>query len=224
MEALQPHLDFLAEHLLAIVFVSAAIEASGVPFPSRMILIVAATLSWEARQLVGLMGAAIAGSLLGDHVPYVAGRLAGPRLLQFYCRVTLGSERCVEKTIDYFRRFGSAAVLMGRFVTSVRLFSAALSGCGHISYARFLAFDAIGTVVYAVLWVTVGHLLGEQLGHVLERHRAARLLVLVIPAMFLALLGYRLWRRFHYGAARPPALESGATCIDVPAAETARRS
>ena len=36
--------------------------------------------------------------------------LAGPRLLTFYCRITLGSERCVERTLAYFRRFGAAEI------------------------------------------------------------------------------------------------------------------
>lgn len=217
MEALQPHLDYFAAHLLTIVFVSALVEAAGIPFPGRILLVVAATLASEPTQLLALMIATTAGSLLGDHGPYVAGRLMGPRLLRVYCRITLGSERCVDKTVDYFRRFGAGALLLGRFVTSVRLFSAVLSGCGHITYARFISYDLAGTLVYAVLWVTVGHLVGAQVADLLTRNRAARLLLLVVPITFLALVTYRVWRRARYGPAQPAGLESGATCLDVPA-------
>jgi membrane protein DedA with SNARE-associated domain len=215
MEAWQPHLDDLAPHLLTIVFASSLVEATGVPFPSRIILIVAATLTSSPGGLLGLMLAAIAGSLIGDHGPFLAGRAMGPRLLAVYCRLTLGSERCVEKTIDYFRRFGAGAVMLGRFVTSVRLFSAVLSGCGHLSYRQFVTYDLLGTMVYAVLWVTIGHLVGEQVGDLLARHRSARLLVLVVPVACVGLFTYRLVRRLRYGPARATAVESGSACVEA---------
>jgi membrane protein DedA with SNARE-associated domain len=62
-----------------------------VPFPSRILLLIAATLAGDGRQLIGLVVATTAGSLIGDHVPYLAGAMTGPRILAFYCRITLGS-------------------------------------------------------------------------------------------------------------------------------------
>ena len=204
LDALQSHLDFLIAHLVATVFVAATIEATGIPFPSRIILLVAATLAPGQRELAALVAVATVGSLIGDHVPYVAGRLAGPGLLVLYCRLTLGSEQCVEKTIAYFQRFGPAAILLGRFSTSVRLFASAMSGCGHLSYGRFVLYDLSGSLVYATLWVTVGHLLGARAGALLRQH--GRVLILVVPIALAGVLAYRLWRRSRYGAARPIAL------------------
>jgi membrane protein DedA with SNARE-associated domain len=209
MEVLQPYLDFVSAHLVAVVLVTSFVEAAGVPFPGRLTLIVAATLAVDLRELLGIGAAATVGSLVGDHVPYAAGYFVGPRLLDFYCRFTLGSERCVAKTLAYFQRFGAAAVLVGRFSTTVRLLAAALSGCGHISYPRFLVCDLIGTLAYAGAWVTVGYLFGPQAIALLERYGAARLLVLVIPAALVAVLAYRLWRRFRYGAAHTTVLAPG---------------
>jgi membrane protein DedA with SNARE-associated domain len=213
MEILQAHLDFFAAHATAIVLLSSFVEAVGIPFPGRIILIVAATLAPDARGLVALAAAAAVGSLLGDHVPYAAGYVMGLRLLEIYCRFALGSARCVAKTITFFRRFGAAAVLFARFSTTVRLFAAALSGCGHISYPRFLACDVVGTLVYAVLWVSLGHLFGEQLGGVLKHH--ARLLVFVVPTALAAVLAYRLWRRARYGPARPETVGSALACDEA---------
>jgi membrane protein DedA with SNARE-associated domain len=214
MEVLQPSLDFLSAHLVAVVLVTSFIEAAGVPFPGRLTLIVAASLVGNVRELLSVGAAATVGSRVGDHVPYAAGYLVGPRLLDFYCRFTLGSERCVARTLAYFQRFGAAAVLIGRFSTTVRLLAAALSGCGHISYPRFLACDVIGTLAYAGAWITVGYLFGPQAIALLERYGAARLLVLVIPAALLAVLAYRVWRRLHYGAGRTTVLTPGVeACV-----------
>jgi membrane protein DedA with SNARE-associated domain len=221
MDVVQPVLDFLATHLLSVVFVVSMIEAAGVPCPGRIVLVLAATVPAGATGLTFVALAAAIGFVLGDHVPYVVGLLTGPRLLTLYCRITLGSERCVEKTIAYFVRFGAAALLLSRFSTGVRLFASVLSGCGHITYGRFVFFDAIGTVVYVTLWVAVGRLVGAQALELLRRYGAMRALVLVVPAAFLALLGYRLWRRSRFGPARieRPTLDAvtAATCevLDV---------
>jgi len=210
VEFIQSHLDFVLRHMLGVVFVAFVVEAAGVPFPSRILLVVAATLASDERQLVGLVLATTLGSLIGDHVPYLAGAVTGPRILAFYCRVTLGSTDCIDKAVGYFRRFGAAAILLSRFSTSVRLIASALSGCGHISYGKFLAFDFVGTVMYAVAWVTVGYLVGDRVAGFLERHRATRLLFVLVPAAVAIVFGYRLWRRRHYGPPRVDAISDEA--------------
>ena len=131
-------LDFLATHPFGVVFCSSLIEAAGVPFPSRVILILAPAFLETDSDLVRLAIVATLGAVLGDHVPYLAGRLAGLRILAVYCKLTLASDRCVEKTLRYFARFGAAALLLSRFSTSVRIFASACAGCGHITYPRYL--------------------------------------------------------------------------------------
>jgi membrane protein DedA with SNARE-associated domain len=216
VDFIQSHLDFLVRHMLSVVFVAFLIEASGVPFPSRIVLLVAATLADGSRQLVGLVAAATIGSLLGDHVPYLAGALTGPRILAFYCRITLGSAGCVEKTVGYFKRFGAAAILMSRFSASVRLFASALSGCGHITYGKFITFDFVGTLLYTTTWVVVGYLVGERAAEFLSRHGGARLLLLLGPVALATLIGYRLWRRRRYGPVDPDVVVAESSCVQGP--------
>src|SRR5262249_23592042 len=99
---------------------------------------------------------------MGDHAPYLAGRLAGTRILALYCRITLASDRCVERTLLYSARFRPAALLLSRFSTSVRLFASACAGCAELTHLRYLIFDAVGTVLYTTLLVLVGALIGER--------------------------------------------------------------
>jgi len=213
MDWVQSHLDFLLEHVLTIVFCAFLIEAAGIPFPSRLILLVAATLTTEPRMLACLVAVSAGGALIGDHVPYVAGALTGPRILALYCRLTLGSVDCVEKTVRYFTRFGPAAILLSRFSTSVRLFAAALSGCGHIAYWRFLLLDLVGTVLYAALLVVVGRVVGESAAEFLGQLGGLRVLLFVGPLAFGALVGYRLYRRARHGAAQIEAVRGAAACV-----------
>jgi membrane protein DedA with SNARE-associated domain len=171
---------------------------------------------------VGLLVASTVSSLLGDHIPYLAGALTGPRILALYCWVTLGSAECVEKTVGYFRRFGAAAVLLSRFSASVRLFASAMSGCGHIAYWKFLTFDLIGTVAFVTLWLTVGHVVGMRAAEVLGHHRMARLVGLVGPLALATIIGYRLWQRRRYGSAKADILIAESSCVEGPGKVNAR--
>jgi membrane protein DedA with SNARE-associated domain len=198
-----PFIGFVAGHVYLAVFVANAIDATGIPCPGRIVLILAGALLPAKRELGFVIMAGALGALLGDHLLYLAGQRGGSRLLALYCRLTLGSERCVDDTVKYFRRFGPSAVLLGRYSTGVRLFAAILSGCGHLRYSRFLGYDVAGSLVYATLWVMVGHLFGDHVSAVLVWLARRRALVLILPATVLGILAYRFWRRWRYAPARP---------------------
>jgi len=199
MDAARPFLGWLHEHLLPVVFLTSLIDATGLPFPGRAMLVAAGIAAAGHRDVVVLVMTGVTGALLGDHLLYALGRRRGPRLLALYCRLSLGSVRCVENTLACFRRFGALAVLVGRFSTSVRLFAAVLAGSGEISYRRFILLDLIGSLVYMTLWIGLGAVFGavvlEQVGRPLQA------ILLLGPAALVAVLLYRLYRRRRYGAA-----------------------
>lgn len=199
MDAARPFLGWLHEHLLPVVFLTSLIDATGLPFPGRAMLVAAGIAAAGHRDVAVLVMTGVTGALLGDHLLYALGRRRGPRLLALYCRLSLGSVRCVENTLACFRRFGALAVLVGRFSTSVRLFAAVLAGSGEISYRRFILLDLIGSLVYMTLWIGLGAAFGavvlEQVG------RALQSILLLGPAALVAVLLYRLYRRRRYGAA-----------------------
>ena len=199
MESVQPFLGWLREHLFAVVFVASLVDATGLPFPGRAMLVVAGLSATARHEVVLLIMASVLGSLLGDHALYLAGKRGGIRLLALYCRLSLGSARCVETALRRFKRFGAVALLMARFSTSVRLFAAILAGAGQISYWRFVALDTVGTLIYSTLWIVLGALFGAA---VLERTGPfMRVLLLLLPTALFGLLAYRLVRRRRYGPA-----------------------
>jgi membrane protein DedA with SNARE-associated domain len=207
MDVVHSHLDFLADHPFSVVFWSSFIEAVGIPFPSRVILILTPAFLATESDLVRLVIVATLGFVLGDHVPYLAGRRAGLRMLALYCRVTLASDQCVEKTLRYFARFGPATLLLSRFSTSVRLFASACAGCAQIGYPRYLSFDTISTVAYTTLWVFVGYLIGERAVAFLTTDRRRWVFLAVAIAAGATLIGYRLWRRLRFGRAQASRIE-----------------
>jgi membrane protein DedA with SNARE-associated domain len=195
-EGLQPYLAFFATYRYAVVFVAAAIDSTGVPFPGRLILIVAGAMSGEHFDAAVLVLLAAAGAIVGDHALYVLGWTGGDRVLRFYCKWTIGSAHCVRKAQDYFERFGGATIFIGRFVAGVRIFAVVLAGAGGIGYVRFLLYDVLGALASTGLFVLLGYWLGARAGQLLEPYGHIALIVgLALVVAGVGVIAYRVWKR-----------------------------
>jgi membrane protein DedA with SNARE-associated domain len=202
MEAIAPYLAFVTAHIYAFAFVVAMIDASGLPFPGRLLLIVAGTLSVTDATTTWVVVMATAGTVVGDHALYLLGRLGGAKLLDLYCRWTMGSGHCVRRAHDYFRRFGGLTIVIGRFVAGVRLFASVLAGSGAIPYHRFLLFDVLGALLWAAAFVLFGYFLGGQAIRLMERYGGTTLVAGGVVVLVIAgIVVYRLWRRRRHGTA-----------------------
>lgn len=211
MDALAPYATLFAKHAYAVVFVGAVVDALGIPFPGRLLLIVAGSFSAKGFSAAGeldpiiLIGLGTLGAVIGDHTWYLAGRLGGDRLLAFQCRITLGSGDCIEKARHYLSRYGALTFVIGRFAAVVRIFAAPLASSSGMPYHRFLAFDLLGAVVWSAGFVLLGYALGERVIAIVEDNGgvavALAILALAIAAL-VAPLVFRLWRRRRYGSAR----------------------
>lgn len=202
METAERFIAFLIPHLYLTVFIVSVIDATGVPFPGRIILVLAGAFVSTSREMTLAILAGTLGLVIGDHVLYLAGARGGQSLLALYCRLTLGSDLCVENTLKYFRRFGPTAILLGRYSTGVRLFAAILSGSGHIAYHRFVLLDLAGSLIYTTVWMVLGHVFSEQVEALLAWLGRQRALFLIVPLALAAVVGYRLWRRRRHGRAQ----------------------
>ncbi|MBM4440578.1 MAG: DedA family protein [Candidatus Rokubacteria bacterium] len=152
-----------------------------------------------------LLGLGVAGTVIGDHVLYLLGIAGGERVLTLYCRWTVGSQRCITDARAYFERWGGFTIVIGRFVTGVRLFASALAGAGGIAYPRFLLFDVVGALVWTGLFVSLGYWLGERAARLLERYGPVILVIgLGIVVAGVAVLVYRVIKRRRHSPATMP--------------------
>ncbi len=101
--------------------------------------------------------AAIAGNLVG----YWIGRKAGPAVFN-RPGSRLFREEYVERTAEFFVRYGPLSIVLARFVPVVRTFITVMAGVGRMEWSRYVVFTAIG----GALWGTGVTLLGFSLGHV----------------------------------------------------------
>ncbi|MBI3014260.1 MAG: DedA family protein [Candidatus Tectomicrobia bacterium] len=122
-------LDSFVRHGYWILFGAILLDNAGLPLPGELFLMTFGALArmGQVDPVSGLLVAWLA-ALIGDSIGYWMGRLGGHGLLKLYCRLTLGSGDCMENALDFYRRRGPAAVILGRFIVGVRGFLFPLAG------------------------------------------------------------------------------------------------
>jgi membrane protein DedA with SNARE-associated domain len=202
MDVLRPYFGWLVEHTYVVVFVCTVIDATGLPFPGRVVLAAAGAFAAAGEvHLSVVIAVGALGAMLTDHVWYFAGWFDTKRLLALYCRWTFSSGACVTRTSDYFRRFGALTIIIGRYVAGVRVFAWPLARKSGIGYALFLVYDAVGAVLWTATWVLLGWLMGDRWESVLNTVGGWIAALLGASALMAAVLVLRARRRARHGTA-----------------------
>lgn len=195
---------FFLQYGYVILFLGIALENAGLPLPGEIFLVAAGlSASTGSFKLFAVIALGTAGAVVGDSLGYLLGRVGGDRLPQLYCRITLGSADCVRKTQRHFsKRGGGLTVAFARFVVGVRAFAAPMAGSMQMAYPRFLAYDALGALLWASLVATTGYLFGGRWERLLAGY--CWYYGFILLTVLLVALGYLLMksqRRRRYGPA-----------------------
>ncbi len=147
------------------VFAFVAIESLGVPFPGETALITAAIYAGSSHRLsIGLViAAAMLGAIVGDNAGFALGRWGGARMLQRYGHLVGFSEARAKLGRYLFMRHGGKVVFFGRFIIGLRTWAAFLAGMNRMRWGRFLAFNAAGGIVWALVYGYAYFYLGATL-------------------------------------------------------------
>lgn len=150
------------------VLVIVGLESLGIPMPGETTLVAAAIYAGASHRLsIALVVlAAIGGAILGDNIGYAIGHWGGYRLLVRYGRYIRLHEARVKLARYLFLRHGGKVVFFGRFVSVLRTYAAFLAGTTRMPWWRFLAFNATGGILWALVYGIGGYLLGTQLARI----------------------------------------------------------
>jgi membrane protein DedA with SNARE-associated domain len=192
-----PIVEWLSAHLYPVVFVGALVDASGVPFPGRLLLIAAGALTAAGHgHLSGVIAVTIIAAMTMDHAWYFAARANSARVLRLYRRMTGITDRRGGPGADYFGRYGMATIIVGRFSTTVRAVGWPLAAARGLGYVRFLMLDLVGATIWATLWVGLGWTMGARWKSAADAADAwivaGTAVLLVIAAAPFAI---QIWRR-----------------------------
>ncbi len=154
-----------------LLFAVIALDCAGLPVAGELLLIALGALVRSGRaDAVSVVVIAASAAVAGHALGYFAGRVAGPRLLKRTKAVVPSS----------------AVLLFSRFLIGARVLISPMTGWARVPFARFLAFDAVGAVVWVSAFLLIGYAGGPWAafaGAVVGSH-----LPVVVAAIGVALL------------------------------------
>lgn len=139
-----------------------------------------------------VLAAAVAAAIAGDTVGYAVGKRFGPRILR--ARILDRRRARLRRAQALLRLRGGPAVFLGRFTAFFRAVMPALAGAAQMPYRRFLAFNAIGGLVWGAGAVTLGYAAGGSY-HTVAHYAGAGAAAATAAAALAALLLWHLRRR-----------------------------
>lgn len=180
------------------LFLAALLEAvpvvgSFVP-GSTLILSLSALIATGDLGLGAVLVSTMAGALIGDGAAFWLGHSNQGKLARIWPLYRY--PEVVGQSEAVFKRYGRAAVLIGRFLPPVRAFVPVVAGALAMPPRKFYPLDAIAIALWAPLHVFPGYLAGtayRRAGALAEQ------LVLPVVASIIAIAvlvwAYRRWAR-----------------------------
>ena len=153
--------------------------------PGELAVAVGGILSSRGTVVFGwLVLVVVTGTMLGNTTGYYLGRRWGDRMLHWAPLQRLfGSP--IDSAQEFMLRRGEWAIVLGRLTTPTRITVPFLAGASQMPYRRFLVFDLPATVAWAVVWATLGFVLGESWDLLEDMAGTAARLVLILFATAL---------------------------------------
>ena len=99
-------------------------------------------------------------AILGDSVNYWIGERIGQRAFE-PGRYRFLKPAYLEKTHQFYEKYGGKTIVIARFVPIVRTFAPFLAGVGSMSYRYFLTYNVTGGVLWTVAFVGCGYFFGN---------------------------------------------------------------
>jgi membrane protein DedA with SNARE-associated domain len=193
----------------AMAFLETSIPPVTVIFPGEFAVLLGGAIAGEGRiEIVPLVALVWVCSALGDSFTFVLGRRLGrPFLLERGPAFGLTGRR-VERLDRWFERYGPPAICLGRLLPLARPFGPFLAGASRFPYRRFLAWNVLGTLLFALLFCLLGYVFYRSYGQAADAVGRAALAVLALLAGG-ALAVHLVRKRRRGGILRPqePALE-----------------
>jgi membrane-associated protein len=101
-------------------------------------------------------------AVLGDSLNYYLGKTIGLKVLHLKIgKRVLVKEKYINETHKFYEKYGSATIIMARFVPIVRTFAPFVAGIGTMEYKKFFSYNVIGGAVWVTSLTLAGYFLGR---------------------------------------------------------------
>lgn len=144
-------------------FFGMALESACIPIPSEAILPFGGYLSYTGR--LNLFWVIIIGTLggtAGSVGAYYLGKLGGRPLVEKYAHKLRLSKSKIEKSDEYFTKYGEKIVFYSRLLPIIRTFISLPAGISKMNFKKFTVYTFLGSLIWSTVLAYVGYKMGEN--------------------------------------------------------------
>lgn len=176
--------------VFAIVFLESGLMI-GFFFPGDSLLFTAGFLaSQNILDIKILIAGCFIAAVAGDSIGYLIGKKYGRRLFQKENSIWFHKDHLV-RAQNFYEKHGGKTIILARFIPVIRAFAPVVAGIGLMRYKRFVIFNLVGAVLWAIFVPLLGFYLGSAIPDVdrfLLPIVALIIIASILPAVHHALL------------------------------------
>ena len=152
----------------------------GLVTPGELAVVTGGILASRAHlEMDILLGIVVLATIAGNATGFYAGRRWGARMLG-WAPLQRFFGPSIRRTQDFMRRRGEWAIVLSRVSTPTRVIMPFLAGASDVRYLRFVLLDVPASLVWAVVWATLGFVLGASWDVLRDVSGTAAFLVLIL--------------------------------------------
>lgn len=173
------------------LFLGMLLEAVLIIIPSELILatggILAAkgTLTFIGVFLIGLLGSVFCAIII-----YAMGYFGGRPFIKKYGKYFFMKEEDIEKSDEWFNKYGMIAALIGRNFPIIRTLISLPIGISRLNFFKFVIFTTIGSIPWTLIFAGAGYYLGDNwivVSNFFEKFKLPIIIILISLAVIYIL-------------------------------------
>jgi membrane protein DedA with SNARE-associated domain len=181
--------QLLRSYTYPVLLLLVLLESVGVPLPGEIALVTAAAYAASGRVSIYIVIILAAlGAIVGGILGYWIGRKGGLPLVARYGRYIGVRESHIDRAHAFFERHGWKTILFGRFIALLRTWAAVVAGAARMSFPKYVTYNTIGSVAWAIVFGVLGYAFGHNLPLLEKYVSRASYGVLVLLAVGIAVL------------------------------------
>lgn len=181
--------------IIALIIFAESGMMVGFFFPGDTLLLSAGVLAAGGKLPLALTIVVIAAAaILGDNIGYQIGRSLGPRLFRKKDSLIFRHDYIL-RAEAFYEKYGSKTMLVAHFVPLIRTFAPVTAGAGRMHRGKYILFDAIGDIAWAVLLTFFGYFVGSKIPGIdkyIEPLLVIIVLIFLVPTLYHALKDPRI--------------------------------
>lgn len=145
------------------IFWGMALESACIPIPSEAILPFGGYLSYTGRlNLFWMIMMGTLGGTVGSIGAYYLGKYGGRPLVEKYADKLRLSKSKIEKSDEYFNKYGEKIVFYSRLLPIIRTFISLPAGISKMDFKKFTIYTFLGSLIWSIILGYAGYKMGEN--------------------------------------------------------------